>query len=376
MAAGAWEAPSGRAGRKAPYARLVVVLAVLAAVALVRAHDSSSPTLRVEPDAPPVERVPAWAAPMPRARLSTTGIAGGSLHVDADEGLLVALDTATGQVAWNVQERRTKPFGVAAAGDVVYVVGGDRRVRAYAAATGTPRWTFDPVEGRTMSLPPLVVDDTVYVMTVLTPGARVFALDASSGSERWRTDVVEPPYYGLAVAGHELLLGRRDGVEALDARDGHRTWFVQTASPAFPAALRPSGDSDGSAIASGHEVRVVTDGSVRWTRTLPHPVRGRPLGFSSVVVVTLWDGSVQALDAADGRLRWECDCQATTTPVAGRDVVVVGSRDGVTGINPSHGSRRWTLATGEALRHPPVATRDAVFVTTPHGVVRFDYPSR
>ena len=80
---------------------------------------------------------------------------------------------------------------------------------------------------------------------------------------------------------------------------------------------------------------------VAWTATLDtRPAAGGEMDDFSVYV-PLRSGEVIALARASGRLLWRIAVESKWPPVAGRASVVVASRDGLVGLDPTTGQRQW-----------------------------------
>lgn len=113
--------------------------------------------------------------------------------VNAGVGLS-AFDLKTGKVLWNVPKiDDDSPADLVLDGGRVYVAGSDGKLRVFDAATGALRWehTYYPGEGRgSCPTAPGVAEGVVYYGggEDASPGQGVFlwALDAETGTERWR----------------------------------------------------------------------------------------------------------------------------------------------------------------------------------------------
>jgi outer membrane protein assembly factor BamB len=143
----------------------------------------------------------------------------------------------------------------------------------------------------------------VYLSTGFTPDQSdtVYALDAQTGAEIWSVDIGPRAFFGPAVAG-DLVVAASAGsrtLVGLDAATGQQRWSLQRELDEFVAA--PS----------------IADGTVYVTTSVP------PEGFAPG-----FQGSLLAVDAATGELRWEVashgDGQGTAPAVHG-DLVIAGS---------------------------------------------------
>ena len=137
-------------------------------------------------------------------------VAGGLLVVPRTDGYLVAVDLAAMATRWRVPfsesarvPPRVGPPAAAAVGGRAHIVAGATNGRTVAvdAATGRVAWVrdFDAHANGT----PLVSGGFVYIGTT---DQRVLALDAASGETRWETSVRGRVKSGLAAADGVLFV--------------------------------------------------------------------------------------------------------------------------------------------------------------------------
>jgi outer membrane protein assembly factor BamB/tetratricopeptide (TPR) repeat protein len=185
---------------------------------------------------------------------------------------------------------------------IVVAVGDDRTVAAVARDRGAVVWrTSLGVFGDT-DLPPLVVGNTVYVRT---NDGTVVALDASSGSERWRREIRPPPPDAAdAAAGRPLALGDgvvvREGGQGLVAlaADGSARWralvrgnVVGAPAPGAPFVFAASGRRLEAFVASTGVLARATD--------LSQPATTGPVvGPEGGVFVGVEGGAIARFDAS------------------------------------------------------------------------------
>ncbi|MFB6192128.1 MAG: PQQ-binding-like beta-propeller repeat protein [Haloarculaceae archaeon] len=159
---------------------------------------------------------------------------------------LHAFDARTGDSLWRRTVKRTRPRSVVARGRAFVPTG--RALLALDATTGTRRWRV-PFEGGGLS-PPVVAGGQVYVQgRGADDGSRVVAALSLDGAERWRTIVDAGDGFGgrLAVAGDAVYYVESE-VHVFAAADGARRW--------------------------GYD----PDGSIQWTATMDGFYAGRDDG--------------------------------------------------------------------------------------------------
>lgn len=345
-------------------------------------------------------------------------VAGGVLYVGAEEGgsegpgVVYALDAATGETRWVTPTGASEgPRGLAMADGRMFAlpVGGGEGspMVALDAASGRLLWSADLTPGGSTDFygPPNVAGGVVYV----TGGdTRMRALDAATGRLLWRAYVTRTAGATgpAAVAGGLAYVVSGDGVLlAKDIDNGVNRW------KAFLDDGGGVGTPVGSPAVRGGRVYVTTDrGSVLayaaggchpaltcrplWTTQLgayspynPTPAVGRTTVFVGGL------GRLHALDAATGRRRWAGlvqgigeDATSTAPVVAGGVVYTSVLGDHVqafasAGCGASTCRPLWNAVinpeeTTSTATDPPAVTGGAVYVTAwPAGVTRFAVPS-
>ena len=161
-------------------------------------------------------------------------------------GRIFAVDQATGRIRWSMQTGDTLPRNVAPAGgwdllvsspvvvgNTVVIGGRDGVVYALDLASGAVRWRARTT-GKVRATP--AVHDGVVV--VGSWDGRVYAFDLATGRERWvnRTvgDTLDSKKFGFdrraiqgsaAIAGGQVFVGSRDGgLYGIDFKTGERQW--------------------------------------------------------------------------------------------------------------------------------------------------------
>ncbi|HUF35125.1 MAG TPA: PQQ-binding-like beta-propeller repeat protein, partial [Gemmatimonadales bacterium] len=300
-----------------------------------------------------------WSFAAGGAVTASPAVATGLVVAATLEGRIFAVDERAGRLRWSRRTGPALPLNTSPAGGWDYfassplvagrtvVIGGaDGLVYALDLATGAPRWTAR-TGGRVRATPALA-DGSVIVGSW---DGRVYALDLATGAERWvhRTigDTLDSDAFGFdrravqgtaAVADGRVFVGSRDGgVYALDARTGERHWRVShhgswvVGSPAVREGVIYVGSSDGQFI---HALDAA-DGAERWRVETRSNVLSSPLLAGGLLVVgteaneARW-GDLLALDPATGRLRWRLRMEEAiySSPAAADRVIYVGSDAG------------------------------------------------
>ena len=290
---------------------------------------------------------------------SSPALAGGLVVAATLGGRIFAVDQAAGRVRWSMQTGDSLPRNVAPAGgwdllvsspvvvnDVVVIGGRDGVVYALDLATGRVRWRAR-TNGKVRATP--AVSEGMVV--VGSWDGRVYALDLATGKERWvnRTvgDTLDSKQFGFdrravqgsaAIAGGQVFVGSRDGgFYGIDFKTGERQWRAThrgswvVGSPTAEPGRVTVGSSDGHFI---HAVDPATGKDI-WRLETGMNVLASPLRVGALTVIGLYhtdgsSGGVWALDAATGAVRWKLNLDASvmSSPVAADGELYVGTEDG------------------------------------------------
>jgi outer membrane protein assembly factor BamB len=158
-----------------------------------------------------------WRTRVPGDYFEGPVVAAGRIYLGSSDGVLHALSIDDGETRWT-REFEHRPVGVAADDDAVYV-GAGGRLASLAADDGSVRWSRDAFSGAVA--PPAVGDGVVYVGSA-GENARLYALDAVDGAERWAS----APFPFQTVEGDMVMAGvdaqpaLGDGAVYVSAVDG------------------------------------------------------------------------------------------------------------------------------------------------------------
>ncbi|MCQ0023193.1 PQQ-binding-like beta-propeller repeat protein, partial [Streptomyces somaliensis DSM 40738] len=305
------------------------------AVAAGRIHASDGPTLYTLDALDAGElwrlRTDAWVYSLKVDRGTVvTGTRGGGVQ---------AWEASNGTRLWGLTgaqtDFETPEAGPAVHGDTVYVWQ-DARLRALDARTGTERWSYPVGDAASCGGVPVRVtpaeDGHVYVAA----GTRVLSVDVLSGHVRWRFEApavfLSPPAFapGPSVTGGGVYLADYLGtVYALDATTGKDRWRIATeARQSVEPVLVAHGSvhlGSGSAL---YTLDAVT-GTPKWRFAAGGEIVGSPVVAEGRLHFGSADHVLYTLDAAGGQLRWKLTTggEITGSPVARAGVVYACSKD-------------------------------------------------
>jgi outer membrane protein assembly factor BamB len=294
-----------------------------------------------------------WRVDVKSPVSSSPAVTRGLVIFGSRDGAFHAVDAASGAFRWRFDTGPLVPWEWGFEGwdvytsspvvvDSVVVFGaGDGVLYALDVATGGELWRFT-TEGRIRSSP-AATDGTIFVGS--TDG-RVYAVDLETGRERWRHEISGPSVRSAdlgvdrksiiasaAVAGGTVYIGSRDGyMYALDKDSGERRWRVNhegswaMSSPAVLENILYSGTSDGRWVHaldadSGEELWRFVGAGYTWSS---------PCLAGDVLYVGDGGGYLRALDRHTGTELWSYRVGdgVYSSPVVGDGVVLFGSDDG------------------------------------------------
>jgi len=221
--------------------------------------------------------------------VSTAPAVSGDIVIVPMGHTLMALSLATGKELWRGPATE-QGATVAVSSALAYVMGEDTTFYALEAATGREKWKVAFARSGSCDCVPVVRDGTVYVngSVIVTPADanrpaskywHLFALDANTGQERWRSPsaplggtggvCLSPP----VVTADTLYAVEGSALHAVDLATGRERW-------------KPV------------EVRLPVEGRVRAVEVFG-------LVDAGSVLVGLTSGSLIAFDKATGQTAWE-----------------------------------------------------------------------
>lgn len=253
----------------------------------------------------------------------------------------------------------------------VYVGSGDGYLYAFDRDDGgEPLWRFaaDPprtygglinwFEGNVAIGP----DGTLYVPN---DNFCTYAVDRATGESRWCFRTLDQtwslpavhPRTGRLFIGNNALLPGAPNVYGVNPEDGSEAWRRSTAGSVAASPLLTDEGDDGLVVVGSFDgfVRAYRqDGEEVWSFAARDHIYASPGELpDGTIVQPAADGTVYALDPADGSLRWAFDTlePIRSSPAIDRDgVIYVGSGEGRLFVLNPDGTLRWAMRCTGAWR--------------------------
>ena len=331
--------------------------------------------------------------------LSSPAVAGNSLYVGSGDHYFYALDLAGGTMLWKFKSESRIASSAAVSGGLVYFGSFDGNFYALDAATGQLRWKFqtggerrfsgthlhgaEPA-GETMPDPfdfflssPVVWQGTVYFGS---GDANIYALDARSGSLKWKFKTADVVHASPAISGGALFVGSWDSYfYALDAVTGQEKWRFKTGEDA--KIHNQVGIQSSAAIADGivyfgcrdskvYAVDAVT-GKEKWSFSNKGSwVIASPAVLDGKVYFATSDsGLFYGLDAKSGATVFSLSFKhwpMFSSPAIAGETAYIGSHQGkLLAIDLKRQQVAWTFETESSRKNGPS-------YTTPDGAPKYE----
>lgn len=334
------------------------------------AATSAAPTVSAAPATPEV-REAVWTVDLGSEVWAPPTVDGAVAYVGALDGVLRAIDTDAGVVAWEFATGGQLRGSVAVADGTAFVVSDDGTLYAV-AADGAQRWATvigAPSAERAMfdtnGSRPVVADGVVYAAA---SGGELVAINVADGSVRWSVTLDGAIQVNLAYGDGLIHVGTMAGSEyAIDAATGtevwsERTYAAVTTSPTVMGDLVVVGSR-----AASIQIREAATGEIAWITSFGGSwvqSAATPIDESSFVIGSSDYKAISAFSAASGEPLW-------LTRVTGWSWGIPVVADGVVyatqfqadydqpwdvslyALDAATGEIAWTANTGDALEYQP-----------------------
>lgn len=311
-------------------------------------------------------------------------VIGTSVYLASSDGIVAALDSATGKDLWRSDLGVGVSAGVGSDGVFVAVISQENEVIALEA--GKEIWR-QKISGISLTAP-LIAGGRVFV---LSADKTVYAFDAQTGRRLWQQqrngDALVLAQAGVLMAiGDTLLVGSSGRLGALNPQNGAIRWEAAIASSRGTNEVERLVDLVAGVSRQNDEVCVrsyqmavgcvdARRGTVNWTK----PFNGSTgiHGNATTLIATESDGKVLALRRDNGEKLWSSEklrYRKLTTPLLVGKTIVIGDDSGaVNFLSADNGElmNRIALSSGPVLVAPIVVGQTVVVVTQRGNVFGF-----
>jgi outer membrane protein assembly factor BamB/lysophospholipase L1-like esterase len=296
-------------------------------------------------------------------------------------GRVFRVEAATGNQRWSSLVEDFVLSSPAVAADRVFIgtgiLPGTGSIRALDANSGSPVWT-KPIPGSVGFSSPNVVSSTIYIgSTIDSPSGnrtgRLYALDAGSGSEHWVYEG-KPISGSPAVANGLVYVGAGEDIVAVEASSGTERWRVSTPLPinSSPAVV---GNTVFVAANNDFYALDAVSGGLRWRSPVGNVDFSSPAIAAGMAYVGGRDGGIWAFDATTGEFRWRFSTGANieSSPAVGNGVVTIGGGNGtVYAVNADSGKLLWFSTpspAGEYIDSSPAIVDGVIYIGSSNGAL-------
>jgi outer membrane protein assembly factor BamB len=342
-----------------------------------------------------------WRFATRSAVRSTPAVTATRVFIGSGDSTLYALDRSTGKLIWRFDAGGPVPSSPAVAQGLVIAATLGGRIFAVSEATGALRWSMKTGPSLAKNIHPAGEWDLYASSPVITGSSvligaadgNVYALDLTSGKERWRVKTNGKVRATPSVHDGIAVVASFDGrVYAIDVATGKTRWVHHTSGDSIDlqkAGYDRRSIQSTAAIAEGHVFLGSRDdgfyaidfatGQRKWRQSHGGSwVVASPAVRDGKAYVGSSDGRfIHAVDVASGREVWRTTItmNAIASPVLTRDLLVVATastnsgRGELLALDAGTGTIRWRLMFPEAVWSTPVIVGNELFIGSDDGNV-------
>jgi outer membrane protein assembly factor BamB len=323
--------------------------------------------------------------------ISSPAVAYGRVYVGSTDGYLYAIDRDSGALRWKFAAKSRVVSSPAVTDGIVYFSAYDGNFYAVDAKSGKLKWNFRTggerrFEGTHLhgSQPNAEIMPDVFDVYLSSPtiwngmvffgsgDSNVYALNAASGTLRWKFKTADVVHASLAIADGILFIGSWDSYfYALEARSGKEKWRFKTGED--PYIHNQVGIQSSAAILDGVVYFGCRDshlyaldsrtGSKLWSfPTQGSWVVGSPaVNSGKVYFATSDSGLLYEVEAKRGSVVFSLNFKGWpmfSSPALAGDMLYIGSSAGkLLAIDLKKRKVAWTFVTDAAQTNAPALTQ-------------------
>lgn len=231
-------------------------------------------------------------------------------------------------------------------------------------------WQYQTTAYENNTVSPVVSNGVCYFAS----GATVFAVDASTGSLKWKypkEKTLDGNVRGtLCVYDGHVFFGSGDkNIYCLDASTGAIQWFLNTGGAVRTAPIV----TDSGMLIVGSDDNTVraldpATGKSMWQKPFigTDDISVGIAASSSIVVVSSMDGNTYGLNLTNGKPKWQYrlpSAPGNNSPVIAGDIVLMTFSNKIMGISLRSGQLKWQLVMPSDVTANPVVVGDSFYFT-------------
>ncbi|GAA3761851.1 PQQ-binding-like beta-propeller repeat protein [Plantactinospora mayteni] len=292
-------------------------------------------------------------------------VAGDTVYLGSADGILYALDAATGTVRWT--HPIPEPDTTLTVADGVLYLAGSELLSALDVDTHQLRWSYRV--GGSLRSTLSAADGLVYLADQHgSLGPTLYALDQATGQLRWTRDLGHLDGTGPTVAHGLVYVGGDHTLYALDARTGAVRWsYPELPGPVGAAPVVSERAVHITAADSYLGAFDLWDGRKLWSHEAD--LVASPVVRDDTLYVPVGTGCcfdrwrTNAYRASTGELLWSAAFHASELVSAGAILYSRAADDGtVYAFDPATGEPGWRFPAGDRNSGAPAATGETVYV--------------
>ncbi|STX29125.1 PQQ (pyrrolo-quinoline quinone) enzyme repeat protein [Legionella beliardensis] len=240
-------------------------------------------------------------------------------------------------------------------GNVVYTADNNGIIEAVDKATGKILWTKQLTTG-VVSGPSIGQDHLV----VSTDSSSLVALKQSNGEEIWQAKVSGDVLGQPAIAQNKVIAKTIDGnLYAFDLKSGNKLWVSDHGAPSLilKASSSPVIMNDSTALVGYSDGKMdavdIQTGQVLWQRSIAFAngssdverlvdIDADPIVQGNIALLASYQGYIGALSLTDGQFVWRKPASTfTNIAVKGKTLFMTDSQDIIWAINKNNGQVEW-----------------------------------
>jgi glucose dehydrogenase len=301
---------------------------------------------------------------------------GGSLYLTSNQGQVMAVDAASGNIVWSLDLGVWISAPPAVQSGVVYVGATDHVLYALDAGSGALLWYYSS-QGEILAQP-VVGGDVVFFTadndSVYDLVHRLYALDARSGTPIWIYDTESWTPSAPAVGEDAVYLGgyRRE-VYALDKLSGYELWSFKASNIVFSSPQIIEGQVIFTCIDGWVHALDAVSGVSLWSRKLPGFVWLAPPDGSDHLYACSHRDTLTAMALDNGEELWSFsgnDLISSATLEGAESLCVFSETGNAYLLDEAEGKLLGILRAPYGFASPPLLAGKRIYACSPDGIVR------